>query len=238
MGRHFTAVLALLLTSCAGHSLDNARPQVVTVVESSSLPTPDVSDYDEDERPYHVGPFDRLEIRVLAIPELANVGVQVDAGGRISFPLVGIIRVAGLTPFQIEDKIKDGLRGKYLRNPQVTVNVTDMVSQMITVTGEVRSPGLYPVIGRLTLLRAITLAKGTTEFSDEDSVVIFREVGGERYAALYNLKAIGQGRYPDPEVFAGDVVSVDDSRARRIFRDFITMSPLLSGPIILLLKGL
>jgi polysaccharide export outer membrane protein len=56
-------------------------------------------------------------------------------------------------------------------------------------------------------------------------------------AALYNLKAIRRGQYNDPEVFANDVVVVGDSAARRLFKDFLQVAPLLSTPIIVLLQG-
>ncbi|WP_196782026.1 hypothetical protein, partial [Salmonella enterica] len=74
----------------------------------------------------------------------------------------------------------------------------------------------------MTLMRAVATAKGTTEFAKLDDVVIFRTVNGQKMAALYNLKAIRQGAYDDPEVFANDVVVVGDSPARRLFKDILT----------------
>ncbi len=63
----------------------------------------------------------------------------------------------------------------------------------------------------MTLLRAMAVAGGTTEFSKLDDVVIFRTVQGERLAALYDLNAIRHGKYADPDVYANDVVMVGDS---------------------------
>ena len=100
-----------------------------------------------------------------------------------------------------------------------------------------REPGLYPVIGRMTLIRAVATAKGTDEFAKLDDVVVFRTVNGQQYAALYNLKSIRRGGYPDPEVFANDVVVVGDSAARRFFKNALQVAPLLTTPIILLLQG-
>jgi polysaccharide export outer membrane protein len=59
-------------------------------------------------------------------------------------------------------------------------------------------------------------------------------VNGQRMAALYSLRAIRRGTYEDPEVFANDLVIVGDSQARRIFRDILSASPLISTPIIAL----
>lgn len=237
MRRILVLMSAAMLASCAGPTIRGAPGDAVTLVPGGTLPTPNLAQVGGEERPYFVGPFDRLDVTAVALPELGQASVQVDASGRISLPFVGILKVSGLTPLQIEEQIKNSLRGRYLRNPQVSVNLREMVSQTITVTGEVRNPGIFPVVGKLTLLRAITVAKGTTEFSRLRDVVVFREVDGRRYAALYDLKAIQDGRYPDPEVFANDVVRVGDSESRRLFRDFITLSPLISGPIILLLKS-
>ena len=95
---------------------------------------------------------------------------------------------------------------------------------------------MYPVIGHMSLLRAVASAKGTSEFAKLDDVVILRTVEGKNYAALYNIKALRQGAYADPEIYANDVVVVGDSRARRLFRDLLTIVPLLSTPLVLLLQ--
>lgn len=196
------------------------------------LPPPDRGDLFSQERPYYVGPFDELIIDVFGIEEFRQRVIQVDASGRIAFPLVGAVDAAGQTPSEIARAIETGLRGRYVRDPQVTVNLQKTVSQVVTVEGQVREPGLYPVIGRTTLLRSIAAAKGTTEFSKLNDVVILRTVKGTDYAALYNLKAIRMGSYPDPEIFANDVVMVADSRGRRIFRDVLSIVPLLTYPLV------
>jgi polysaccharide export outer membrane protein len=183
-----------------------------------------------------VGPFDTLAIDVFAIPELDKREYQVDTGGRISFPLAGSIEVSGKTPTEIEKDIEARLRARFVRDPQVTVNLREAVSQRITVDGQVREPGLYPVVGRMTLMRAVATAKGLTDYAKQSDIVVFRTVEGRQMAALYNLKAIRRGAYADPEVFANDVVMVGESRGRQLFRDLIGIAPLLSGPIIVALQ--
>ena len=98
-------------------------------------------------------------------------------------------------------------------------------------------PGLYPVVGRMTLMRAVATAKGTTEFARLDDVVVFRTVGDRQMAALYNLGAIRRGAYPDPELYASDVVVVGDSPGRRLFRDILQAAPLITAPIIAYLSN-
>jgi polysaccharide export outer membrane protein len=228
-------LVLLTLASCVGPGNLVGSPNM-QVVAGNELPPPDGSDLRGEDRPYFVGPFDRLAISVFGIEELAAEEIQVDASGRISFPLVGIIEVAGLTPGEIETLLQQGLSGRYVRNPQVTVNLKEAVSRVVTIEGQVKNPGLYPVVGRMTLLRAIALAKGTDEFTKLNQIVVFRTVKGQDMAALYNLKAIRQGAYPDPEIFANDVVVVGDSRARRIYKDFLQVLPLLTTPLLVAIR--
>jgi polysaccharide export outer membrane protein len=238
-----TVVTLLVLTSCAGPGqlgpakrLGSATSDV-QIANSDELPAPTRADLIEQNRPYLIGPFDKLIIDVFGIEELSKKEVQTDAGGRISFPLAGIVEAAGKTPGELEAIIEERLRGRYVRDPQVTVNLKDTVSQVITVDGQVKEPGLYPVIGRMTLMRAVATAKGVGEFAKLEDVVVFRTVGGQKMAALFNLKAIRRGYYDDPEVYANDVVVVGDSQARRIFKDALQIVPLLTTPLILLLQN-
>jgi len=231
----FFPLSAVLLCSCAG-TTPLGGYSALSVVQQGELPPPERTDLFARDRPYLIGPFDKLKIDVFGIEELNQKEVQTDASGRISFPLAGVIEAAGKTPNELAEELETRLAGRFIRNPQVTVNLEETVSQVITVDGEVREPGLYPVIGRMTLMRAVATAKGTAEFAKLDDVVIFRTVNGREMAALYNLKAIRRGAYQDPEVFANDVVVVGDSRARRIFKDFLQASPLLTAPLITLIQ--
>lgn len=225
----------LLLSACASsrHIESNGT---VTRVEGTSLPMPNRSDLTIADRPYYLGPFDELTIDVVGIAEFSQRDIQVDASGRLSFPLIGSVEVGGKTPGEVAELIENRLRGRYIRDPQVTVNLKKTVSQVVTIDGEVKAPGLYPVIGRMSLMRAVATAQGLTEFAKMDDVVVFRTVQGKTYAALYNLKAVRQGAYDDPEIFANDIVMVGDSRSRRLFKDFLQVLPLLTTPLIVALQ--
>lgn len=229
-------IAVVSLTGCAGSKALGGASDI-QVLSGAAMPPPDRMDLMAETRPYLIGPFDKLNIDVFGIEELSAREVQTDASGRISFPLAGIIEAAGRTPAEIEDEIESRLRSRYVRDPQVTVNLKETVSQVITVDGQVKEPGLYPVIGKMTLMRAVATAKGTAEFAKLDDVVVFRTVKGQDYAALYNLEAIRRGNYEDPEVFANDVVVVGDSKARRMFKDFLTVVPLLTSPLIVALQN-
>ena len=158
--------------------------------------------------------------------------MQTDGSGRISVPLAGTVPAAGRTPRELADEIAQRLSDGYVKDPQVTINLVETVSQVVTVEGEVERPGLYPVLGKMTLLRAIARAEGATEFADVEEVVVFREVGNQSMAAVYNLGAIRRGNYADPEIYANDVVVVGESGTRRLFKDALQTAPAVLTPLV------
>lgn len=228
-------ILLLFILPACGQTVLGGSPDV-TVMSGEGLPEPTRVDLLSSSRPYLIGPFDKLKIDVFGIENLSKE-VQIDASGRLSFPLIGVVEASGMTPGELAGKLESRLQGRYVRDPQVTVNLEETVSQVITVDGQVDRPGLYPVIGRMTLMRAVATAGGTAEFAKLNDVVIFRNVNGDQLAGLYNLKAIRRGTYSDPEVFANDVIVVGDSQARRLFRDVIQASPLITTPLIILFRN-
>lgn len=229
------AFATMLVAGCA--STPTLQPGGhLRVASAGELPAPSSADITTATRPYQVGPFDRLSVSVFGVPELSSREVQADAAGRISLPLVGAVEAAGSTPQQLEAQIEQALRGRYVRDPQVTVNLVETVSQVVTVEGEVEQPGLYPVLGRMTLLRAVATARGLTDAASVRDVVVFRTVAGQKMAALYNIDAIRRGTYNDPDIYANDVVVVGESRSRRLFETILQTAPLLTTPLILLLQ--
>ncbi len=235
MYKLFFIFLFLTLGACGGKQPIGLSPDVQQVTEGS-LPAPAKEDLFGNNRPYYIGPFDKLSIDVFGIEDLTKDEVQIDASGRLSFPLVGTLKASGLTPGELAQELETKLRGRFVRNPNVTINLVETVSQVVTVDGQVEEPGLYPVVGRMTLIRAVATAGGTAEFAKLSDVVVFRTVNGQKMAGLYNLKAIRRGNYEDPEIFANDIVIVGDSQSRRLFRDIITASPLLTTPLIILFR--
>jgi polysaccharide export outer membrane protein len=169
------------------------------------------------------------------VPELSRE-LQVDASGRISMPLVGTMDARGTTASELAEAIESALSGRYVRDPDVTINIKSSVSQVVTIDGQVVEPGLYPVTNQMTLLRVVASAKGLAEFARESDVVILRTVEGRRMAGLYDLEAIRRGLYDDPAIYANDVVVVGDSPSRRLFRDIVTVAPLLASPIVAILR--
>ena len=118
----------------------------------------------------------------------------------------------------------------------MTVNVREIVSRTVTVDGAVTRPGIFPVTGQMTMMRAVARAEGTSDKARERHVVIFRTVGGNRMAALYDLEAIRLGVYADPRVYPNDVVVVGKSRASLLFPQILQAASLISTPLLLLIR--
>lgn len=232
----FPMVAVAGLAGCSDPPPLNSTRQPLVAQKVDLLPPPTDADARSIGRPYLVGPFDKLEIDVFGIPELSRREVQADARGQLQFPLAGMIDASGKTTEEVSIMIADRLRAQHVRDPLVTTNLKEAISRVVTVDGEVREPGVYPVVGHMTLMRSVALAKGLTEFARSEYVVVFRTVGGQRYAALYNLQAIRDGYYDDPEIFPDDVVIVNESRARRIFKDVLQAAPAIVTPLVYLLR--
>ena len=235
--RHIFALLvaALALAGCAGRSPIHSTPQLTVFEGRTEMPTPNRGDLVAEDRLALVGPLDTISVSVYGVPELSRE-MQVDAGGRIAMPLIGAVDAGGKTAVELALDIEEQLSGRYVRNPNVTVNIVSSVSQVVTIDGQVVEPGLYPVTNQMTLLRAVASARGLSEFADEDDVVVLRTVQGQRIAGLYNIEAIRRGLYDDPPIYANDLVVVGDSPQRRLFRDFISVAPLLAAPIVAVLQ--
>jgi polysaccharide export outer membrane protein len=178
---------------------------------------------------YRIGRDDDLQILVFQVPELSQT-VRVDANGEFILPFVGRVSAAGHTAGELADILRAKLEGRYLRDPQVTVMVKNAVAQRVTVNGAVVQPGVYALTGPTTLLQALALARGAdTRIANRHRVAIFRNVGGQRQAQLFDLINIEDGRKPDPTVQADDIIVVDTSGVRSFFTYFGSTIPVLAA---------
>ncbi len=231
-----TALLVVLaLPACVHREPLLSTNRLTVVQDSTTLPAPNRRDLTAPDRPALIGPLDTIQVDVFNVPDLSRE-MQVDASGRIAMPLVGTVDARGKTAQELAATVEAALRGRYVRAPEVTVNIKSSVSQVVTIDGQVVEPGLYPVTNQMTLLRTIASAKGLSEFARQEDVVILRTVEGRKMAGLYNIEAIRRGAYEDPPIFANDVVVVGDSPQRRLFRDFVALAPLLAAPLIAVLQ--
>lgn len=112
---------------------------------------------------FNLGPGDVISMTVYSRPELDTTAFVSDRG-RVVLPLIGEIAIAGMSPADAADRIaKAYQRGEYLVDPQINVVVAEYRSQQISVLGEVKNPGRFPVETRLTVLDALALAGGVNE---------------------------------------------------------------------------
>ncbi len=165
---------------------------------------------------YRIVPDDVLRIQIYHEPGLSLEDARVTAAGMVRMPLIGDVSVAGLSASEASDVIAGRLGDRYLVSPQVTVFVKKAVGRRITVDGEVREPGLFPLEGRLTLSQAVAMAKGPTRLASMGQVVVVRQEQGQRKAAMFDLADIRKGKAADPEILPGDTVIVGLSRAKAI----------------------
>ena len=175
---------------------------------------------------YRVGPQDLIEITVFQVPDLSRT-VRVNSGGQISLPLIGTVQAGGLTIQELEKHIGKMLSDKYLQNPQVTAFVKEFTSQRVTLEGSISKPGIYPLTGRTTLLQAIAMGGGLDKLADERAVVIFRQIGGKKMGAVFDIKGIRQGRDVDPQLYGDDIVVIEASGSKTAVRRFIESMPVL-----------
>lgn len=168
---------------------------------------------------YRISPNDLMEFNVFGVPDMKR-DVRVNASGLISLPLIGPVPVAGLTAQNAELLIAAKYGEKYLQDPQVSLFIKEFTTQRITIEGAVAKPGIYPVTGQLTLLRALALSGGFAQYADINQIMVYRSpVGGQREQFLYDLDKVRAGEVTDPDVRNDDVIVVPRSSSRAALRD-------------------
>lgn len=215
-----------LLTGCATDRTVASAPGI-ELTDLDSLPAP------EGGYVTRVQAGDQLEITVLNSESLTGTYI-VDDNGNLTFPLIGAVPVTGDSPTRVGQKIAERLAGKYVRSPNVSVIPTELSQPMVSVGGQVEKPGSYPARLSRTLVRAVNNAGGLAEYAKMDDVLILRTVGDTTYIGVYNIKAIQRGNYPDPQVYAGDIITVGDSPGRRRIDNILQFAPLLTSSAILI----
>ena len=159
-----------------------------------------------------LGPGDLLELKVFEAPELSTQ-VRISSRGFITLPLLGDVEVAGLSARQLEMKVEDLYRAKYIKDPHVSLFVQEHLSQKITLVGQVKSPGTYELPARMKLLDVLALAGGLTDKAG--SMARVRRVGktseetGAYVVDLDRLINEGAAELNIP-VHGGDVIFVDE----------------------------
>jgi polysaccharide export outer membrane protein len=117
---------------------------------------------------YRLGAGDVISIYVVGEDDLKRERVRLNDAATIQYPVLGEIRILGLTIGELEQRITSGLKGRYLVNPKVVVNIEEY--RPFFINGEVGKPGGYPYVPGLTLLKAITIAGGFKDRASKSNV--------------------------------------------------------------------
>lgn len=219
LARTLVLCLVFLLGACASPDVFPKGEQAYSIIPApAAQPQP---------AEYRISPLDTISITVFQEPDLSLKDVLVEPSGELALPLLGPTRIAGLTTAALAADLEAKYGARYLQRPQVTVTVSNPVSQQVTVEGNVLQPGSYPVTGRMTLLRAIATAKGPTRMAALDEVIVFRVIDGKRAGALFDVNAIRKGAVDDPEILGNDMVVVGFNSVKGAYRDFLQTAPVI-----------
>lgn len=157
---------------------------------------------------YVIGPADVLGIVFWREPEMSG-DVTVRPDGKITIPVIGEVQAMGLDPLGLQALITKAA-GKFISDPNVAVVTRAINSRKVFVTGRVTTPGAHSLVGPLTVLQAIALAGGLTEYADAKSITILRTTNGKVASLKFNYSDVSRGRNIEQNVYLqpGDTVVV------------------------------
>jgi polysaccharide export outer membrane protein len=149
----------------AEDGLRQSETEQLAANETVVVHAPPVSDY-------RLGPGDRVHVTVYDETDLSG-DFQVDSLGYVRLPLIGQVKAAGRSAFQLEGAVSDALADGYLKNPRVAIEVTTY--RPFYILGQVNKPGQYAYASNMSALDAVALAGGFTDHAVESSVYIRHE---------------------------------------------------------------
>jgi polysaccharide biosynthesis/export protein len=213
---------SLALTGCGSHlynqlPTNDAAYHVMHPIDQAVVPGK-----------YQITPGDELTYSVLGEADMAIEKLIVDDAGFIQVPLAGAVKVGDLSTAEAKHEIETRL-AHYIKDPDVTLNITTPMPHLVSVEGEVTQPGSYAITRDTTLLGALAMAKSPTNKASFNEVVIFRTIDGKRMAARFNVTHIRAGIDPDPQVLSGDVIMVGLSHFKSMYRDVLQAAPLFNA---------
>lgn len=161
---------------------------------------------------YTVGVGDLLQINIIK-PDQSTTDVRVTPDGTISVPYLGSVKVKGKTITEIQNMIQYRLANGYLKYPIILVSLVQSNSRKFTISGEVNTPGSYPLEENTTVLKAISVAGGFTRFGSSSKVKVLRpRKDRPGYISIkVDIQAIMDGdARADVVLEAGDIVVISE----------------------------
>lgn len=154
--------VALAMVSAGARAQDRQQPQVKPPTPSGGDISATSSILVSPDEDYVIGPRDVIEIKVDDAPEL-SLTASVNADGTFLMPYLKRVKAGGKRTEDLSKEIADGLRGRYLKDPNVLVSVKQFNSRAFFILGAARRPGVYQIEGRPSLIKLITVAGGLAE---------------------------------------------------------------------------
>jgi len=185
-----------LIFSGVASGAEASKPTSSSKAVSSASPAFSVSALSS----YRLASGDVISIQVFGEDDLSREKIRLSDAGTISYPVLGEIRVLGITAGDLEQLITDGLRGKYLVNPKVSVSIQEY--RQFYVNGQVEKPGGYSYIPGLTVRKAVSLAGGFKERADKGNIFIIHDSDSSQ-----KPDRVDQGA----TVLPGDIITVEES---------------------------
>lgn len=214
------AASAASLSGCAGSS-----PTRIGLVDSAPVSAYGQTDYSAVEKTnYLLRPSDVVTITVFREPDLSVENTPVGADGMLSLPLIGSIKVDGLTARQLEQDIRSRLTPS-LVNPVVSVNVMQFGSHVVTVEGAVEKPGMYAFKPGTRLSGAISLAAGPNRVAKLTEIAVFRQTASGMAVAKFDYAAVRAGTMMDPVLEPSDRVVLGTSGLSVFWQDLLKTLP-------------
>lgn len=180
---------------------------------------------------YVLGPDDQIEIRAIDAPEISDKPILIGTNGNITLPMIGRVKAGGLTVEQLEEELRERLK-EFIQDPQISVRVTEIRSQPVSVLGAVTKPGVVQLRGRQTLYEVLSMAGGPRETAGA-ILTVTRPIQngeiplpgakvdptGQFSSAELNVKEILEGKNPavNIEIKPNDVISVSEGSSNMVY---------------------
>jgi polysaccharide export outer membrane protein len=164
---------------------------VLLAAACATTPPPGRPSDRPDAGEYRIGREDVLEVVVWHEPELTRV-VPVRPDGRISLPLAGEVEAAGRTPTELQRNVSRALE-PYIRDTKVAVLVREINGARVFVLGEVTKPGGFPLRGPMSVMQAIAVAGGRTEFAKDQVVWLRQQADGKTDRVSLSFRELVKG---------------------------------------------
>ena len=221
-------LMVLPVVSCA-RLPEGGNPSRLTIEDPPAVTSTNDT---TNARAFVLGVGDVLAVSVWRNADLART-VSVDPTGNIDFPLAGTVPAAGSTLAELKDELTRRLSEKYLVNPQVTINTTELRGRKVFVFGEVSSPGVFDFDPRMSLIEAVSSAGGFTADANRQRVLLVRRTAESSRVTAVDVRSMlgADGKVQDALLRDRDLIYIPPSRIANVERFMVRFSHIIS-PIV------